>query len=174
MSAFLYRLGRNSARHPFIVIGMWLLAAVAIVGIQASAGGKFDNSERVPGVESQHAADVLNARFPSRGGQSARIVLHTDAGRLDDTRHAATVDRARTQLATGHGVAGVTDPFAPQAAAVSADGKTAYIDVSYAVDKLTTTQLADATAVAQHTRAAGVQVELTGPLAQLEQKPPSS
>jgi putative drug exporter of the RND superfamily len=174
VSAFLYRLGRNSARHPFRVLGIWLLVAVAVIALQGSAGGKFDNSERVPGVESQHAADVLNARFPSRGGQSARVVFHTDAGRLDDSGHATIVRQARAQLATGHGVAGVTDPFAPQAAAVSADGKTAYLDVAYAVDKLTATQLHDATAVAQRTRAGGVQVELTGPLAQLAQKAPSS
>ena len=147
MSAFLYRLGRNSARHPFRVLGVWLVAAIAIVALQGSAGGKFDNSERVPGVESQHAADVLNDRFPSQGGQSARIVLHTDEGRLDDAGHAPTVEQARAQLAAGHDVAGVTDPFAPQSAAVSADGQTAYVDVTYAVDKLTTTQLDDAMAV---------------------------
>ena len=70
MSAFLFRLGRNSARHPLIVIGIWLLVAVAVVGVKAGAGGKFDNSQRVPGVESQHANDVLNARFPSQAGQS--------------------------------------------------------------------------------------------------------
>src|SRR6478672_9895026 len=89
VSAFLYRLGRNSARHPFIVLGVWLMVAVAVIAVNGSAGGKFDNSERVPGVESQHAADVLNARFPSHGGQSARIVLHTDHGRLDDGDHAS-------------------------------------------------------------------------------------
>ena len=86
MSAFLYRLGRNSARHPFRVLGIWLLLAVAVIALQGSAGGKFDNSERVPGVESQHAADVLNHRFPSRGGQSARIVFHTDDGRQKNRR----------------------------------------------------------------------------------------
>ncbi len=30
MSAFLFRLGRICARHPFRVIGIWLVAAVAI------------------------------------------------------------------------------------------------------------------------------------------------
>ena len=78
MSAFLYRLGRSSARHPFRVLGLWLVAAVAVMALQSSAGGQFENSERVPGVESQHAADVLNDRFPTQGGQSARIVLHTE------------------------------------------------------------------------------------------------
>ncbi len=174
MSAFLYRLGRNCARHPFRVLAVWLVAAVAVVGVKAGAGGKFDNSQRVPGVESQHANDVLNARFPSQAGQSARIVLHTDTGRLDDAAHAPTVAQSRAQLANGHDVAGVTDPFAMQSAAVSADGHTAYLDVAYAVDKLTATQLHDATAVAEQARAGGVEVELTGPLAQLAQQDPSS
>ena len=174
MSAFLFRLGRNSARHPFRVLGLWLVAAIAVVALQGRAGGEFDDSFRVPGVESQHAADVLNERFPSRGGQSARIVLHTADGRLDDGDHSATVDQARAQLAGGHGVAGVTDPFAAQSAALSADGQTAYVDVAYAVDKLTATQLDDATAMADRARAGGVQVELTGPLALLAQETPSS
>src|SRR3954468_16044461 len=87
MSAFLFRLGRSSARHPFRVLAVWLVAAVAIVALQGRAGGEFDNGSRVPGVESQHAADVLNDRFPSHGGQSARIVLHTGQGRLDDVDH---------------------------------------------------------------------------------------
>ena len=113
VSAFLYRLGRSSARHPFRVLGLWLVAAIAVVALQGSAGGQFDNSERVPGVESQHAADVLNDRFPSQGGQSARIVLHTDDGRLDDADHAPTVDRGpRRSSPAGTDVAGVTDPFA--------------------------------------------------------------
>jgi RND superfamily putative drug exporter len=174
VSAFLYRLGRSSARHPFRVLGLWLVAAVAVVALQGRAGGVFDNSSRVPGAESQHAADVLSNRFPSQGGQSARIVLHTDNGRLDDAAHAATVVQARTQLAGGHDVAGVTDPFAAQAAAVSPDGRTAYVDVTYALDKLTATQLDDATAVTNDARSGGVQVELTGSLALLAQEAPSS
>ena len=174
MSAFLYRLGRISARHPFRVLGLWLVAAVAVVALQGRAGGQFENSERVPGVESQHAADVLSSTFPSQGGLSARIVLHTDDGRLDGALHAATVGRARTRLASGHGVAGVTDPLEAASAAVSADGRTAYVDVTYSLDKLTSVQLDDALAVSAQARADGVQVELTGPLAQLAQKDPSS
>ena len=49
MSAFLFRLGRICARHPFRVLGLWLLAAVAVVALQGRAGGEFDDSERVPG-----------------------------------------------------------------------------------------------------------------------------
>ena len=174
MSAFLYRLGRTSARHPFRVVGLWLVAAVAVMALQGSAGGEFDNSERVPGVESQHAADVLNDRFPTQGGLSARIVLHTDDGRLDDADHVPTVEQARARLAEGEDVSGVTDPFAQEASAVSEDGQTAYLDVTYALDKLTATQLDDAMAVTDRAEADGVQVELTGSLALLAQEDPSS
>ena len=174
MSALLYRLGRTSARHPFRVLGLWLVAAVAVLALQGSAGGEFENSERVPGVESQHAADVLADRFPSQGGRSARIVLHTGDGRLDDANHAAVVEQARSQLAAGADVAAVTDPFAPGSAAVSADGRTAYLDVTYDLETLTATQLDDALAVTEAAGADGVQVELTGALALLAQEAPSS
>jgi RND superfamily putative drug exporter len=174
VSALLFRLGRSSARHPFRVLGLWLVAAVAVMALQGSAGGEFDNSERVPGVESQHAADVLTDRFPSQGGLSARVVLHTDAGRLDDGAHADAVDEVRFALAAGADVAGVTDPFAPESAAVSSDGQTAYLDVTYALDKLTTEQLDGALAAADVAQSSGVQVELTGALALLAAEEPSS
>ena len=168
MSALLFRLGRSSARHPFRVLGLWLVAAVAVVALQGTVGGEFEDSFRVPGVESQHAADVLDDRFPSQGGQSARIVLHTDAGRLDDAAHRPAVERAVAALAGGDAVTAVTPPV------VSVDGDTAYVDVNYAVDKLTSTQFDDAIAVAEEAGTAGVDVELTGALAQLAQEEASS
>ena len=174
MSALLFRLGRASAGHPFRVLGLWLVAAVAIFALKGVAGGQFDDSFRVPGVESQHAADVLEQRFPTQGGQTARIVLHTDDGRLDDAAHRSAVDQARQRLSADHDVSRVTDPFAGGSAAVSADGRTAYVDVTYAVDKLTATQLDDANAVVDSSRASGLQIELSGVLAQLAQDDPSS
>jgi len=174
MSAFLFRLGRSCARHPYRVIGLWLVAAFAIVALRSGAGGEFDDSFRVPGVESQRAADVLSDRFPSQAGLSARIVIHVDDGRLDDASHRPTVDRARQQLASNHDVASVTDPFAAGSAAISADGRAAYLDVVYTVDKLTVTQFDAATAVADGARTGGVQTDFTGALALLAEKDPSS
>jgi RND superfamily putative drug exporter len=174
VSAFLYRLGRSCARHPFRVLGLWIVAAFALVSLQSSLGGQFNDSFRVPGVESQKAADILTDRFPAQGGQTARIVFRTGDGRLDDARHKATVEQARRQLSTGHDVSGVTDPFAAQSAAVSADGRTGYVDVAYTVTKLTGAQLDDAKVAAVAARAAGVQTEFTGALAQVVQSTPSS
>ena len=174
MSAFLYRLGRSCARHPFRVLGMWLLSAIAVVALQGAAGGRFDNSIRVPGVESQRAADTLTQRFPAQSGKLARIVFHTDEGRLDDAKHEGTVEAARRELTAGHDVAAVTDPFGAQSGALSTDGRTAYVDVGYTIDKFTDTHLDDANAAAEVTRAAGIQTNFTGELAQVAKDDPSS
>ena len=120
MSAFLFRLGRSCARHPFRVLGIWLVAAVAVVTLQGAAGGHYDNSIRIPGVESQRAADTLRDRFPAQSGKTARIVFHTTDGPPRRHRSQDGHRAARQQLATGHDVTGVTDPFVPQSAALSA------------------------------------------------------
>ena len=168
MSAFLFRLGRSSARHPFRVLGIWLAATVAVVALQGAAGGEFDDSFRVPGVESQEAADVLHERFPSRGGQSARLVLHADDGRLDEGERATGVEEVRRALASGDDVSAVTEP------ALTADGRTAYVDVSYTADHLTGSHHTEVLAATSTGEGAGVETELTGPLALLGEDDPSS
>ena len=112
MSAFLYRLGRSSARHPFRVLGLWLVAAIAVMALQGSAGGQFDNSDRVPGVESQHAADVLTRPVPEPGRP---VRPHRAPHRRRATRRRRPRSRPSSRPASsspaGHDVAGVTDPF---------------------------------------------------------------
>src|SRR3546814_19018647 len=84
------------------------------------------------------------------------------------------LEQIRTGLAAGADVVNVTDPLAPGAAAVSADGQTAYLDVTYDLEQLTSAQLDDAMAVTDTASADGLQVELTGALALLAPGDPSS
>ncbi|HEX4819166.1 MAG TPA: MMPL family transporter, partial [Acidimicrobiales bacterium] len=165
MSEFLFRLGRSSARHPLRVFGLWLLVAIVIMSVGGSRGGTYNDNFRVPGVESQKAADVLKARFPSQSGATGRIVFHITNGRLDDAGPRTAIEQTRQALSTGHDVGTVSDPFAPSAHAVSADGRTAYVDVQYTVQHLDAAHLADANAATETTRRAGVQTELTGTIA---------
>ncbi len=174
VSAFLYRLGRNSARHPFVVIGVWLVAAVLVIGLQATAGGKFDNSRagarrRVAarGRRAERALpepgwSVRPHRVPHRCGPARRRRTRADG----EPGPSATRHRARRRRRHG---------------SVRSAGRRRQCRRQNGVRRRRlragqahAAQLHDATAVAQRTRAGGVQVELTGPLAQLEQKPPSS
>src|SRR5919206_7566 len=58
-----------------------------------------------------------------------RIVLHVTRGRLDETGRKARVEQARVRIAAGRDVTAVTDPFGPQSAALSRDGRTADVGV---------------------------------------------
>ena len=51
-----------------------------------------------------------------------------------ERRHTRGADEAAHLAGGGADVAGVTDPFAAEAAALSADGRTAYLDVTYDLD----------------------------------------
>jgi RND superfamily putative drug exporter len=62
----------------------WLLVAVALVALGESAGGTFVNDYRIPGAESQRAADLARDHLPGFGATSADIVLHADSGTLRD------------------------------------------------------------------------------------------
>jgi RND superfamily putative drug exporter len=164
MSAFLFRLGRSSARHPFRVLGIWLVVAVAVIAVAGQRGGEFNDTFRIPGAESQAATDLLTERFPAQSGATGRVVFHA----APSSPHAldrSAVESARAALARGQDVTGVTDPWAPGSGAVSADGRTAYVDVQYDVTLLTARHAHEATAALAGARGEGVRAEINGAIA---------
>ena len=103
MSAFLFRLGRRTARHPYRTLGVWLLIAVAVFSLNSSFGGEVANDFRVPGVEAQQARDLLKDRFPTQSGAAGQVVFHVHDGRLDEPARRAEVRAASTGLADAYG-----------------------------------------------------------------------
>ncbi len=74
MTAFLYRLGRFSARRPWTVIGLWALAAVVVISSSSAFGRDMEDSFTAPGVDSQIAVDLLSEAGSDRAGLTARVV----------------------------------------------------------------------------------------------------
>jgi putative drug exporter of the RND superfamily len=156
--------GQRSARHPFRVLGIWLLVALAVLGLKSQIGGTPTDSFTVPGVESQRATDILKTDFPSQSGASGDIVFHVDHGKLADAPNKTAIESAIADLRTRTDVAAVTDPFDPRGPTISADGATAYATINYTVTTIESKHSDDATAVAETTRHSGIQTELTGSL----------
>jgi putative drug exporter of the RND superfamily len=50
MRSNLYRLGRYSARRPWVVIGAWLVVAALVVAASGAFGKKLEESFGAPGV----------------------------------------------------------------------------------------------------------------------------
>ncbi|MFF8291055.1 MMPL family transporter [Streptomyces sp. NPDC016309] len=166
MATFLYRLGRSAFRRRHLVALIWV-ALLALAGVgAASAPVATSSSFSIPGTEAQKAFDLLEERFPDAGadGATARVVFKApDGAKMTDPANKATVGKAVTELKSGSDqVAHVTDPYTVQA--VSRDGGTAYVQVSYKVNGM---ELTDATREAlketgEEARKSGLTVEIGG------------
>ncbi|GAA4915891.1 MMPL family transporter [Streptomyces coeruleoprunus] len=166
MATFLHRLGRFAFRRRHLVTLLWV-ALLALAGVgAASAPAATSSSFSIPGTEAQRAFDLLEERFPgaSADGATARVVFKApDGQKMTDPANKARVDQAVGELRSGSAqVANVTDPYT--ARAVSRDGTTAYVQVSYKVNGM---ELTDATRDAlkdtgAEARDAGLTVEIGG------------
>ncbi|MFF8913893.1 MMPL family transporter [Streptomyces sp. NPDC015032] len=144
MATFLYKLGRFAFRRRRYVALVWV-ALLALAGFgAASASTAASSSFSIPGTEAQRAFDLLEQRFPgvSADGATARVVFKVpDGQKMTDPANKSEVNKVIRELKSGSDqVAAVVDPYT--AGAVSKDGSTAYVSVSY---KVTSLELTDAT-----------------------------
>src|SRR5262249_20371381 len=120
---------RYAVRRRRRVLGGWFLAIILLVGLSSTLGGGFVNDFTVPGTESHRAVDLLQQRFPTPAGDSATIVVQSDAG-IADPAMKARVEQLLAQVAQLPDVTGIVSPY-DNPAAVSADGTVAYATVQY-------------------------------------------
>ncbi|MGW1205346.1 MMPL family transporter [Streptomyces cyaneofuscatus] len=166
MATFLYKLGRLTFRRRRYVALIWV-ALLALAGFgAASASTATSSSFSIPGTEAQRAFDLLEQRFPgsSADGATARVVFKAPEGeKVTDSANKSEITGIVKELQSGSDqIASVADPF--EAKAVSQDGSTAYISVSYKVNSMeltdtTTDSLKDAGKDAQNS---GMKVEIGG------------
>ena len=160
----LYRLGRWSARHRWVVVVVWLGVLVAVGAASVALEGPTDDAFSVPGTQSQQALNLLAKTFPGTGGATARVVVAAPAGHtLDDARYrgllAPTLKLVREVPQTVQGTGSATAPLT-----VSKDRRIAFGDINFTVpvDKLTARTKSALERVAQPARRAGLEVEFSG------------
>jgi RND superfamily putative drug exporter len=163
MSRFLHRLGRSSALHPWRVLAVWVLVAVTVLALNSSVGGTSDETFRLPGADSQRAADALAERFPRQSLFTSNVVFHEPDGLTTPAARSA-VRAAVRSLADGDHVLSVTDPYDPRGPTVSEDGTTAIATVGFDVERVTPQMHDQAERATEVARDAGVQVAYDGSL----------
>jgi putative drug exporter of the RND superfamily len=161
MSRLLHRWGRAAARHPWRMIGAWLIIAIAVLALQSTVGGETSDDFTIPGTEAQHGVDLLRDRFPSEGGVSGRVVFADPDGDITDPAARAAIAETLARISVGEEVLAVTDPFDPSTGSVSADGRVAFATVRYSVDPPGPEQGEAAEAAIEIAREAGLQAELS-------------
>lgn len=181
MAHLLYRLGRDSARHPLRVIGAWIAALLVGAGAFLGFGGTLADSFSIPGLETERVANELATELPDLTGGTSRVVFSTTDGSAFSPAQQAGVAEALAKVAELDTVAGALDPFVTEAQrAASAqqlvDGAVA-LDAAVAELDATESQLADAqaqlTAGVEQAKAAGaydaMKAELDAQQAQIDE-----
>src|SRR5574341_2294576 len=113
MAAFLDRLGRACARMHWLVIGIWLVAAVSLVVAAKASGGETVDNFTIPGTQSQEAADLLTEKFPAQSGDTASVVFQTPQGKITDSANIEAIGDVQTAVTSLPHVTGVTGPATP-------------------------------------------------------------
>ena len=133
MATFLHKIGRVAFKRRRLVVLLWALVLGA-VGIGASnSSGPAGSSITLPGTEAQRAIDLLGEKFPAANadGATARVVLRApDGEKISSPENKAALDSTLADVKDSSTRIGqISDPFASKA--VSADGTTAYAQVTY-------------------------------------------
>ncbi len=163
MSHLLYKIGNFSGRHPWRVIAAWVMVAFAVVMLNQSAGGQPDDDFRLPGSESQRAADLIQDRFPQQTLYASNVIFHSPEG-LTSPETKAVVQQAVDGLQELPHAISVSGPYDPRGPTVSSDGETAFATVGFDTQKLDSSAYDAADRAVQAARDAGVQVEYDGSL----------
>ena len=173
MSQLLYRLGRLAARRPWRMVAAWVGIAAAVIGLSQTAATSFTNDYRVPGVESQRAADLLQRSFPAMAGADATIVFHAQRGMVRDPRARVGIAATLAELRRQPHVIGVDDPLDPQAGAVSPDGSVAFATVRSDLQpgEVTPEVFRGLDRAAHAARRAGLAVEFRGAVVDVANQP---
>jgi RND superfamily putative drug exporter len=94
----LARLAAYSYRRRRLIVITWIALVILAVGGSTALAGKWTNTGRLPGTDSQAAFDVLHRQFPAQAGEEDQVVFdHVSA-------HHAAVSEYLARLAHERGV----------------------------------------------------------------------
>ena len=127
--------GRLAFRKKFIVIAIWLISFVSVIAISQTLGSAYNDSFSLPGTESSKALVLLGKAFPRQAGDNETIVFHVANGTVNESSVKRAMEKVFAEVGTIKTVGAVKDPYQPQnATQLSADSKTAYATVVYALN----------------------------------------
>ncbi len=127
------RLARWCFEHRWRVVAVWLLALIAIAGVNAAAGTSFNTDLSLSNTDSQAAATLLATNFPSAAGEGDQIVIQASHGAtIRSAAVRAAVTSALARAAAVPGVESVAGPYGPRGAAqISQSGTVAFARVTW-------------------------------------------
>ncbi|GGO66721.1 RND transporter [Microbacterium nanhaiense] len=131
MSTLLSSLGRWSYRHPWRVLGTWLLILFVMGGAALGLNKGFDNSITIPGTEAQDGLEQLERTFPQVSGTAAQfIVVAADGDEIENADYREPIDAAVEEFADYDDMSNATSPYGDLVdGLISEDGSAAIVQL---------------------------------------------
>src|ERR1700742_1586804 len=107
VTGMLQAVARVCVRRRFVVLGVWLVATIALVAISPQMGDNTNDNLSLPGTNSQLATNQLKASFPAQANGTSPIVVHAKSGKLTDSDNSQAVNQAASALSKDPDVASV-------------------------------------------------------------------
>ncbi len=171
MTRWLYGVGRRCAIHGRLVIGLWLLAAVILIGANQLLAPSNISTFSLSGTDSTKAQTLLNQAFPQTNTDPNPVVLSSATQNFGEGQGKETVDRVASDLRK---ITAVTQVQTPEdvPSQLSKDGHTAIIGVVINGQQLGDKSVAqNVQTTAQQAAGPGVKTDLGGYLGQKLSQP---
>ena len=174
MTGPLYHLGRLCARHHWVTIALWVVAAVALASVSRAAGDDTTDNVSLPGSGSTNAQDLLQKRLPQQAYGSNPMVLKVKSGELTDSKNSQAVDDTVSALKKTPHVISAVSPLSQEGSSfLSKNKKFGYIPVLLDVGPtdLTKDEAQAVLDAGDPARKAGMKVAIGGYVGQQLSKP---
>jgi RND superfamily putative drug exporter len=117
MTGPLYAIGRFCSRHHWPVIGVWLIAAIALVLIGQAGGSKTSENLVLPGTDSTVATELLEENLPEQAyGSNPLVIEAPPGGKLTEAKYSAAVAETAKRLEALPDVNSAVSPLTPAGA----------------------------------------------------------
>jgi len=157
-------------RRRVVVVVLWLIALVGMSLLSRSVGTAYSNSFSLPHTESTQALDLLKAAAPRQSGDQERIVFHTTDGTpVTDSSVRVPIEAMMAKVEQLPHVTVVEGPYTTVGAhQISADGRTAFVNVTFDVQgqNVTATQAKQFVNTALTAQDKNLQVAVSGQIAE--------
>jgi RND superfamily putative drug exporter len=170
----LYAIGRYAAGHGWVVLGAWVLVAVALAVTTSIIGKPTDDDLTIPGSDSTRATNLLEDKLPQQANGTVPIAMEATSGTLDAGANRTAVEETVKAYKRSADVNTVVSPLTDSGSdQLSKDGRFGYISLTL---DLSPTELDQGDAddlidLSEPAKRAGIHVAAGGYLGQEVSKP---
>ena len=126
------KIARWCFKNKYIVIGLWIVALVAISVATKQFGTKYADSFSLPNSGSTKALNLLSKVSTSQSGEVDTVVWRVKSGTVYDKKNKAQINSLINKISKTPQVASVSSPYkAIGSTQISHNGKIAYSQVNW-------------------------------------------